>query len=183
MDLGVNRLLGFADKAAPWAAGGYSALYLYNAGRWQTDIYNLANGTLHAPNIQEIMADWNFRGWTTGLIAAIGAYVASKSGFKYVDEIGSILFKALVAYYGVSVAESIFFSMTHGTPASIGLVPGQLNVTPPQIGLYTVSPLQGSTLGSAPGGQASAAYQSVYPTNPTAGGFYTAASGARGIGN
>jgi hypothetical protein len=51
----------------------------------------------------------------------------------------------------------------------------------PQNVQYSVS--QGSTLGSGTGGQRLAPYQSVYPTNPTAGNLYTATSGQRLIGN
>ena len=142
-------------------------------------INRVLSGGLHAPEVGNIInyvtADTNTK---NALMAAIIGYIGKDiTGYKYIDQAFDIAYKIGFGYFVSNMIAAGLYYSTH-SPA-----PGGINTTSAQTGAYTSTPLMGSSLNSYPGVQATGAYQSVYPNNPTSGSLYTLASGARPIGN
>jgi hypothetical protein len=145
-------------------------------GNIQSSLQNIANGQLHAPEWDLIIGHIEEPEIVTAIAAAVGGYFVKEGvSNSMIKKLASIVQKIATGFVASDIALAILYYSTHSP--SLGNDQGQgVNAGYSQVA-------KGSSLGSGTGGQKLAPYQSVYPSNPTAGGLYTVTSGARLVGN
>lgn len=150
-----------------------------NLGGIVEDLAQLLQGHAHMPEWGNFLASVNSDPVFINsiLIALAGYFFKDMTSNRLVHALGELAEKGGLGFLLTkSIVNLVYFS-THSPDLSGNDQSNQASNT----GYAIIS--KGSTLGQPVGGQMLAPYQTVYPTNPTAGTLYTVTSGSRLMGN